>query len=106
MTRAIIVNMEHNYASYGHQKPTDDNFETMPHATIQALIKAKREDVVGGTIFLARFPCFECAKAIVFAELTKVVYKEENNSDAMHMEAKMFLEHSGIEIVQNPDLEF
>ena len=56
MTRAIIVNMEHNYASYGHQKPTDDNFETLPHAAIQALIKARREDVVGGTIFLARFP--------------------------------------------------
>jgi hypothetical protein len=35
-----------------------------------------------------------------------VVYKQENNSDAMHMAAKMFLEHSGIEIVQNPDLEF
>ena len=106
MTRAIIVNMEHNYTSYGHQKPTDDNFETMPHATIQALIKARREDIVGGTIFLARFPCYECAKAIVFAELTKVVYKEENTGDAMHSEARMFLEYSGIEVVQNPDLEF
>ena len=106
MTRAIIVNMEHNYASYGHQKPTDDNFETMPHATIQALIKARREDVVGGTIFLARFPCFECAKAIVFAGIVKVVYKEDNSNDAMHMEASMFLEHSGVEVVQNPDLEF
>lgn len=106
MTRAIIVNMEHNYASYGHQKPTDDNFETMPHATIQALIKARREEVVGGTIFLARFPCFECAKAIVFAGIVKVVYKEDNSNDAMHMESSMFLEHSGVEVVQNPDLEF
>ena len=106
MTRAIIVNMAHNYASYGHQTPTDDNFETMPHATIQALIKARREDVIGGTIFLARFPCFECAKAIVFAGIVKVVYKEDNSNDAMHMEASMFLEHSGIEVVQNPDLEF
>ena len=106
MTRAIIVNMEHNYASYGHQKPTDDNFETMHHATIQDLIKARREDVIGGTIFLARFPCFECAKAIVFAGIIKVVYKEDNSNDAMHMEASMFLEHSGVEVVQNPDLEF
>lgn len=106
MTRAIIVNMEKNYASYGHQTPSGDNFETQPHATIQALIKAKREDVVGGTIFLARFPCYECAKAIVFAGLTKVVYREENISDAMHSEAVMFLEHSGIDVVQNTDLEF
>ena len=106
MTRAIIVNMEKNYASYGHQTPSGDNFETQPHATIQALIKAKREDVVGGTIFLARFPCYECAKAIVFAGLVRIVYKEENMSDAMHQEARMFLEHSGIEVVQNPDLEF
>ena len=34
------------------------------------------------------------------------VYKDENLGDAMHSEAKMFLEHSGIEVVQNPDLEF
>ena len=106
MTRAIIVNMEHNYASYGHQKPTDDNFETMPHATIQALIKAKREEIEGGTIFLARFPCFECAKAIVFAGLSKVVYKEDNMTDAMNSESRMFLEHSSIEVVKNESLEF
>lgn len=106
MTRAIIVNMANNYASYGHQTQSNDNFETQPHATIQALIKAKREDVAGGTIFLARFPCYECAKAIVFAELVRVVYKEDNMGDAMHSEARMFLEHSGIEVVQNTDLEF
>ena len=106
MTRAIIVNMERNYASYGHQTPSGDNFETQPHATIQALIKAKREDVVGGTIFLARFPCYECAKAIVFAGLVRIVYKEENTGDAMHSEAVMFLEHSGIDVVKNEDLEF
>lgn len=106
MTRAIIVNMEKNYASYGHQKPTDDNFETQPHATIQALIKAKREDIVGGTIFLARFPCYECAKAIVFAGLAKVVYREDNNGDAMHSEAVMFLDYSGVEVVKNENLEF
>ena len=106
MTRAIIVNMEKNYASYGHQTPSGDNFETQPHATIQALIKAKREDVIGGTIFLARFPCYECAKAIVFAQLARVVYKEDNTGDAMHSEAEMFLAHSGIEVVKNEDLEF
>ena len=106
MTRAIIVNMEKNYASYGHQTPSNDNFETQPHATIQALIKAKREDIISGTIFLARFPCYECAKAIVFAGLARIVYKEENMSDAMHSEAIMFLTASGIEIVKNENLEF
>lgn len=105
MTRAILVNKDNSYVSYGHQHP-EDNFETQPHATIKALIKAKREEVVGGTLFLWRYPCYECVKAIVYAGITKVVYKNEDNMDPTHQEAKALLEQSGVEIVRNEDLDF
>lgn len=106
MCRAIIVNPEHNYVSYGHQRPTSDNFETDPHATVKALIKACRREIEGSTLFLWRYPCFECAKAIVYARIAKVVYKYEDNSDPTHQEAKMFLEQSGIEVIRNENLDF
>lgn len=106
MCRAIIVNAKHNYVSYGHQRPTEDNFETEPHATIKALIKASRREIEGSTLFLWRYPCFECAKAIVYARITKVVYKHEDSSDPTHQEAKMFLEQSGVEVVKNENLDF
>ena len=106
MVRAIVVNTEKNYISYGHQRPTEDNFETEPHAAIQTLIKAKGNEVEGGTIYMSRYPCFDCAKAIVFAGIVKVVYKDDYVEDPTHMEAQMFLRESGIEVVQNRGLDF
>lgn len=106
MTRAIIVNEAKNYISYGHQVRTSDNFETMPHATIQTLIKAKGSESEGGTIYLWRFPCFECAKAIVYAGIRKVVYKHEDHADPTRSEAQLLLEHSNVEVVKNENLDF
>lgn len=106
MTRAILVNENHNYISYGHQHQTDDNFETTPHATIETLIKAKRMFLPGATLYLWRFPCFECAKAIVYAGITKLVYKNDDRKDPTRSEAQLLLEHSAIEIVKNEELDF
>ena len=106
MVRAIIVNEAKNYISYGHQRPTEDNFETEPHAAIQTLIKAKGSEMEGGTIYMSRYPCFECAKAIVFAGLAKLVYRDNDSADPTHMEAQLFLEHSNIEVIQNRELDF
>lgn len=107
MTRAILVNVEHNYVAYGHQKQENNiNFEIEPHATIQALIKAKREEVEGGTLYLWRYPCYECAKAIVYAGIVKVVYKHDDHMDPTRAESQLLFEHSNVEVVKNSDLDF
>lgn len=105
ITRAILVNNSLNYVAYAHQRQ-EGAFETRPHATIEALIKARRTDVAGATLYLWRYPCFECAKAIVYAGIVKVVYKYENSADATHTEAEMFLRESGVEVVRNENLDF
>lgn len=106
LTRAILVNAEHNYVAYGHQRSTDDNFETEPHATIQCLVKSKGTEAEGGTLYLWRYPCFECAKAIVYAGIRKVVYKHEDHADPTRSEAQLLFEHSDIEVMKNEDLDF
>lgn len=107
--RAILVNSEKNYIAYGneqYQTKNTEGFDVAPHATIEVLIKSKGTESHGSTLYLWRYPCFECAKAIVYAGIRKVVYKHEDNSDPTRSEAQLLLEHSDIEIVKNPDLDF
>ena len=106
MTRAILVNHEHNYVAYAHQRATSDNFETEPHASLQVLIKAKGTEAEGATLYLWRFPCFECAKAIVYAGIKTLVYKNDNEGDPSHMEAQLLLEHSSVEVIRNEEIDF
>lgn len=107
LTRAILVNEEHNYVAYGHPRQDENaGFETAPHATIEVLIKSSGFESCGGTLYLWRYPCYECAKAIVYAGIRKVVYKHEDHADPTRSEAQLLLEHSNIEIVKNENLDF
>lgn len=107
MTRAILVNEEHNYVAYGHPRQDENvGFETAPHATIEVLIKASGLESCGGTLYLWRYPCYECTKAIVYAGIKKVVYKHEDHADPTRSEAQLLLEHSNVEVVKNENLDF
>lgn len=107
MTRAILVNEEHNYVAYGHpHNDQEAGFETAPHATIEVFIKAKGNESKGGTLYLLRYPCYECAKAIVYAGIKKVIYKNENPGDPTRPEAQLLLEHSDVEVIKNEELDF
>ena len=107
VTRAILVNEEHNYVAYGHPHHDKEvGFDTAPHATIEVLIKAKGIESKGATLYLWRYPGYECAKAIVYAGVKKVVYKHEDHADPTRSEAQLLLEHSDVEIVKNPELDF
>ena len=90
MTRAILVN--NDYVAYGHQKHENNTaFEIEPHATIQALIKAKRERIEGGTLFLWRYPCLECAKAIAYAGVLAITAEAIASSSAMSNASQCFI---------------
>lgn len=100
----IIVN--DNYAVAAKQYFPINEFESTPHAPIQALIKARKSDVEGGTAYVSKFPCYVCAKALAAAGIRKIVYKLENEfSQADVDKAYQVLNLANIEIVQNEDLE-
>lgn len=46
------------------------------HSEVDAIISAKR-DLTGHTIYVTRYPCENCARAIVTAGITRVVYGRE-----------------------------
>lgn len=52
--------------------PKEERVELTVHAEVNAIINARR-DLSGWTMAVTRFPCIECAKAIVQAGITCVV---------------------------------
>ena len=99
MNGSICIITNNNYCVYAKQDFPVADLETTPHAPIQALIIARKEDVEGGTAFITKFPCYVCAKALAAAGIKKVVYNRESNLKDRDMVLKVF-ELNGIEVVQ------
>lgn len=100
----IIVN--NDYCVYAKQDFPINEFETTPHAPIQALILARKEDIENGTAYLSKFPCYVCAKALAAAGIRKIVYKAKNELDETIVEkSRKIFELNNMEIVQNEHLE-
>lgn len=72
-------------------------------ATNEALALAKREDIIGGYIFLSSAPTLDSAKAIISAGIKKVIYKTpvENEDEAA---ACQLLEQYCIPAIYNSEI--
>ncbi len=46
------------------------------HAEMRALLKAPRSHSMGGTLYCTTFPCKQCANAIIFSKVARVVFVE------------------------------
>lgn len=70
------------------------------HAEGQALLHADRAKVVGGTIYVTRYPCIPCSKEIVGAGIARAVLGEDDGG-VYHRpnEVADFLEMCGVEVV-------
>ena len=72
-------------------------------AALVAFVLTRKKDIKGGTMFLDDAPSFEGAKAIIEAELKKVVYaKQALTTD--QISAIQLLEQFGIETYYNPGI--
>lgn len=106
---ACIVSNDHKILSMGYNgAPSGFNDDTvMPwaregamletkyayvcHAELNAILNAPTS-VRGASIYVALFPCNECAKAIIQSGIKEVVYKDDKyaNTDAVIASKKMF----------------
>lgn len=61
------------------------------HGELNAILNY-RGDLSGSKIYVALFPCNECAKAIIQAGIKEVIYKEDKYADSDNVKAskKMF----------------
>lgn len=116
---ACIVNKENKIVGVGYNgfpigcdddkfpwsKSTDDPLKSkytyVCHAEMNAIINKNCSDVKGCTIFVALFPCNECAKIIIQSGIIEVVYMSDKHKDKPQTQAsKIMFDAVGIKYTQ------
>ena len=71
------------------------------HAELNAILNAKGKDLSGCKIYVALFPCNECAKAIIQSGISEVVYLSDEYANTDSVKAsKMMFKCAGVELRQ------
>jgi dCMP deaminase len=78
----------------------DTKYAYVVHAELNAILNAPRA-VSGCSIYVSLFPCNECAKAIIQAGLTEVVYESDkyDGTDG-NVASKRMLKDAGVKLRQ------
>lgn len=79
-----------------HRSPADCR---AIHSEVDAICGA-REDLAGATIFITRYPCEACARAIVSAGITWVVYGRQQK---ISEETQRIFEDFGVTVIWEKD---
>ena len=71
------------------------------HAELNAILNAKGKDLSRCKIYVALFPCNECAKAIIQSGISEVVYLSDKYANTDSVKAsKMMFKCAGVELRQ------
>ncbi|XP_029138187.2 deoxycytidylate deaminase-like [Labrus bergylta] len=113
---ACIVNQENKIVGIGHnQMPngcddkltwardrTKDNKHLyVCHAELNAIMNTNGADVKGCSMYVALFPCNECAKLIIQGGIKEVIYLSDMYKDRVEFKAsRKMLEGAGIKLRQ------
>ena len=72
------------------------------HAELNAILNASGKSLYGSKLYVALFPCNECAKAIIQAGIKEVVYLSDKYHNSPEMTAsRRMLESAGIKLVKH-----
>ncbi len=63
------------------EESNDTKYPFVCHAELNAILNAGGQDLRGSRIFVALFPCNECAKAIIQSGIKEVVYISDKYAD-------------------------
>ena len=67
------------------------------HAELNAILNANGRDLRGSRVYVALFPCNECAKAIIQSGVKEVVYLSDKYKDTMgNIASKRMLDAAGV----------
>jgi dCMP deaminase len=77
----------------------DTKYPFVCHAELNAILNSISRDLSGCSIYVALFPCNECAKAIVQAGISEVVYLDDKYADTDSVKAsKQIFGYSGVSL--------
>ncbi len=82
---------------------TGDSYNTkypyVCHAELNAILNARGANLEGCSIYVALFPCNECAKAIIQSGISEVVYlSDKYASDEMTRASKRMFRSAGVRL--------
>ena len=71
------------------------------HAELNAVLNASGRDLRGSKLYVALFPCNECAKAIIQSGVKEVVYLSDKYKDTMgNLASKRMLSAAGVKFTK------
>ena len=71
------------------------------HAELNAILNSNGRDLHGSRIYVALFPCNECAKAIIQSGVKEVLYLSDKYKDTMgNFASKRMLSAAGVKFTQ------
>ena len=79
----------------------DSKYLYVCHAELNAILNARGTNLTGNRLYVALFPCNECAKAIIQSGITEVIYLSNKYKDTPETRAsKRMLEAAGVKLTQ------
>ena len=80
---------------------THTKYPYVCHAELNAILNAGGNSLKGCRIYVALFPCNECAKAIIQSGIKAVIYRDDLYKDTKEVKAsKRMLKTAGVEIIE------
>lgn len=83
------------------ESSNDTKYPFVCHAELNAILNAGGQNLIGSRIFVALFPCNECAKAIIQSGIKEVVYISDKyaNTEGVIASKKM-LNAAGVKLTK------
>ncbi len=86
---------EYPWAREGNAE--DTKYPYVVHAELNAILNARGKNLSGAKLYVALFPCNECAKAIIQSGIKEIVYlSDKYDGTPMNMASKRMLNSAGI----------
>ncbi|CAI5746005.1 unnamed protein product [Peronospora destructor] len=93
---ACIVNPERKISLTN--SPLDTKYPYVCHAEMNAILNKNSTDVKGCTMYVALFPCNECAKLIIQSGILRVVYcSDKYKQDWKFVASRRLLDMAGVQ---------
>ncbi len=79
----------------------ETKYQFVVHAELNAILNASGKNLFGSTVYVALFPCNECAKAIIQSGIKEVIYLSDKYHDTPSTVAsRKMLTAAGIKLTQ------
>lgn len=79
----------------------ETKYQFVVHAELNAILNARGKNLAGSKVYVALFPCNECAKAIIQAGISEVVYLSDKYHDTPSTTAsRRMLQSAGVKLTE------